>query len=1115
MPTLLLRLLGTFQVEIDGQPLNGFATDKARALLAYLAVERRQPQRRESLSALLWPEQNDERARQSLRQALSHIKQALGGGEFLLVNSQEIQIHPQASLWTDIGEAETLINACNQHRHRSIDHCLACIQRQKDLLGLYKGDFLAGFPSRNSNTFEEWVILTRERLHQNAMNAHIILAELAERQLDLPTALYHAREQIRLEPWREEAHRQAMRLYNLGGERSKALSQYQTCRRILKDELGVEPTDETTDIYEAIRNATIPHRKNIPKPPEPLTPFVGRINEQVEITDQLADPDCRLITILGMGGIGKSRIALQVAHAHAGLYRDGIFYVPLADANDLAFSIASALGYTTPDAGLHLPEILHNKEILLLLDNFEHLIESSGSVSKLLSAVPGLQIIVTSRERLRLREEWVYTLNGLSFPEGKKDAGSHPWDSLTLFENRAIQIDSRFRLTDACRADVVSICQLVEGHPLAIELAASTVAEQSCTEIANSLRQTFDALSPTLQNFPARHRSLRAVFEHSWNLLSIEERIHLTRLSVFAGGFSAAAALNVAEISSQQLASLVAKSLVRHDANGRYSLHESIRQFATEKLENPEAISSRHATYYADLISRHGNVISAAVLNLFQTEHANFRTAWQWSFPQNSHPTEILLTGLSLLYSLRGPLSEGEALFDKSIQDLGKAVSKKELAAKISIELARIYNSQARYADAIELVRAITGESLVQAKALLTWGQTLDAQGECESARPILEKALMLARTLGNKRIEADSLRELGNAANRLAEYDIAIPLYEQSLALSHDLGDKRGESATLNNLGAVEWDLGKLDAAQELYLKALSLYRELGNLPGEAKALNNLSNVAADKSDLSTSLQYSKQALQIHQEMGNPRGQSASFNNLGATYYCLGQYDAARKNYQKALVLHRESGNCQAEAETLANLSLLDCTQGHLETGRDNALNAISLAEKAGDKVNQAIALFYLGRNLLEAGEYDAAEKALLQALALRREVPHPGRIAEIQAELALVAHQKSKNSMALGLLAPVLAIIPTPHALDGTDDPCRIYYLAGKILEANGDNRAESVLEIGRCFVKERAAKITDPSLRKSYQTAHEHSTDKRTHASGGRGTPSQRFKRGNCHR
>lgn len=1048
---LTLQLLGGFHLEQAGNPLTGFATDKARALLAYLAVERTRPHRRESLAALLWPDQSDERARQSLRQALSHLKQALGSEAFLLITPQDIQLHPQADLTTDVSEVESLVKACETHRHRDLEHCLPCLHRQGRLLTKYVGEFLAGFPSQNSELFEEWLIVTRERLHQAAMNAHLALANLEERRGDLPAALQHTRAQIALEPWREESHRQAMRLYAWSGERSQALAQYQACQRTLQLELAASPTAETEHLRELIQTEKLPPPPKTPGFPTPPTAFVGRQRELADLAGQLADPTCRLITLLGMGGIGKSRLALQIARAHAGLYRDGVYFVPLAAASEVPGAIAAALGQTSPDSAARLPDLLRNKDLLLVLDNFEQLVESAESLSPLLEAAPGLQILVTSRERLRLREEWVYTLEGLSYPKPDDirysildnsetefritDSEPRTFDALALFEIRATQSDSRFQLTEAGLADISAICQLVEGHPLAIELAASAVTDRPPGDLLAALRQTFDALAPSLRNLPERHRSLRAVFEHSWSLLNPDERTRLTQLSVFVGRFSAEAAATVAGTSTAQLADLAAKSLVRRETEGRYSLHESVRQFAAEKLENLADAQKRHGAYYAAFAAQLAGAANLSAVEQLEAERANLRAAWEFSVGGNVEITAKLLPALSLLYSLRGPISEGEALFAAAS---GLSGPPSAFKTQVTLELARLYNTQTRHVEAMALARSVP-ES---ARSLLTEGQALSAQGEGEAARPVLEKALALAGE--DKRIRADCLRELGNVANRRSEFDLAVPLYQQSLALARELGDLRGESATLNNWGSLELDLGELEAAKAHFGEALVLYRQLGNRLGEAKALNNLSNVLADQGDLAGSLEFSRRALEIHREMGNPRGQSAALNNLGATYFSLKEYPAARQSYQQALALYRASGNQQAQGETLANLALLDCVLGRLAEGRETARQAIALSEQASDKTNLANSFFYLGRIELAGRNFPAAETALFRALDLRHEAPHPGRMAEIQAELALLACEQGDLALARERIAPVQAAL---EALDGTDEPERIRAIFAKI--------------------------------------------------------------------
>ena len=1060
MPRLNIKLAGTYQTNIDGNPVTGFSTDKARALLAYLAVERTYPHRRESLAALLWPDQSDERARQSLRQALSHIKHALGGDDFLLATPQDVQIHPQADVHTDAGEIFNLVQACEHHHHRRLGACLPCIQRNEKLIWLYSGEFLAGFPSQNSDLFEEWIILVRERLHVQAMQAFSMLADYYQHRGEFAQALHHVRQQIRLEPWREEAYRQAMRLHVLNGETSAALLRYETCCRELEAELGVEPSVETKDLYELIKTGKMPLPKPVAVPPEPFTTFIGRNKEQLELAELLADPTCRLVTLHGPGGIGKTHLAQQVARNHAGLYKDGVFLVPLAGVATIGAgldAIAESLGLPPAilDSEAQLKQILRKKEMLIVLDNFEHLIEGCEILGSLLENARDVIFLVTSRERLRLREEWVYTLEGLSYPSGMELQTPLAFDALQLFERRATRVDRRFKLTPELFADVVNICQLVDGLPLALELAASAVCERTCAEIASALNETFDILDPNLRNLPKRHHGLRAVFEHSWQLLSNDDRVRLAKLSVFRGGFEAEAALDVTGLSLPNLDTLLAKSLVTRSRNGRYMLHESIRHFAAEKNDNFEVVAKRHADYYSALISSSNGVVSGEDMETIRKEHANLRAAWLWSFTGAAHHeiTTILLKGLADLYTMRGPISEGENLFREALADLSQDPGHKDLPAKILLELARLDGVKASYQEAIDICQKVAGETedaLLQARAYLIWGQSLDGQGECETARPILEQALKMANQIGHKQIQADSLRELGNAANRLGDHAVAISYYKRSLELGRELGDKRGESASLNNWATMEWELGNLSYARELYLEAQKLYQQVGNLQGEAKVINNLSNVAADQGDLETALLYCEQALNIHRDMGNPRGQSAVLNNMGANYFCKGDYAAARARYKQALALYRESGNRQAEAETLANLSLLECVLGNLVDGREFALNAIALSEQVGDKISQANVYYYLGRIELADRNFKEAELNLLKALSLRQGVPHPGRIAEIQAELALLALQQGDLVLARERISPVLAIFNDPDSLHGADEPGRVRQLVEMVLKA-----------------------------------------------------------------
>ncbi len=1054
MPSLHIHLLGEFRIELNGRPVNGFATDKVRALLAYLAVERERKHRRESLAALLWADQPYDASRQNLRQALYQIKQAFATDMFLQVTAQEVQLNPDADILVDVEEVLELFKTCEAHPHQSINRCLPCLRRFEVLLERYQGDFLKDFPPQNSDFFEDWLCLTREKLRNYALTAHVELANFAENRRDLKKALFHTLEQVKMEPWREQSHRQLMKLYAQRGERSKALAQYRVCAQIMEEEFSVSPTTETIDLFNRIANDEYRYEREVTHTlPNPFSSFIGRVAECEALSERISHPLCRLITICGMGGIGKSRLALQLVYEHIGLFDDGVFFIPLLGENQFFPAIATVLGFSDIGSIQQLALLMREKELLLVLDNCEHLIDQSEEISYLLEQVPKLKIIVTSRECLHLREEWVYSLDGLSYPVSADDENDH-WDSLILFESRATQVDQSFRLTPANSAEVKKICQFIDGHPLAIELAASTVSKRSCVEIAAEISKDYAALAPTLRNFPPRHRSMRAVFEHSWKLLSEAEQECLTQLSVFAGSWSKLAANEVAGAELEILCQLVDKSLVRRSAEGRFSLHENIRQFAAEKLQNTYAVQEAHCRYYSKF-SRQSKDTSMA-LSMLQFERANLRVAWEWALKYQPNNLEDLLHGLVLLYSLQGPVSEGEQLFRLAYRKICAKVKNKNhaelqtISAMLAIELARLLTIQHHYRKAITLLDTVSGEPPIVAKAMLFKGQALSAQGKCKDAQPVLLSALAIAEKNKDYQIEADCLRELGNTANRLADFAAAEEWYQRSLSLSRQIGDKRGESACLNNCALIQWELGDIKSAEEGFLNALDLYRELGSRLGEAKALNNLANAAADRGDYSASLQYLKQALQIHTEMGNPRGQSAVLNNIGATYFSLCQYDSAKYAYRQALKIHIDSGNYQAQGETLANLSLLECVQGNLDNGRQYAVRAIELAQKMGDPVTLANATYYLGRIELSDGKLDKAEIILQRAFSLRSKVAHPGRLAEIQIELAFVAYKRGEVELALKRIEPVMNAINDSSLLDGTDDPEHIreivFILTGK---------------------------------------------------------------------
>ena len=363
------------------------------------------------------------------------------------------------------------------------------------------------------------------------------------------------------------------------------------------------------------------------RPLSPLTSFVGREQELARITRLLLDePDCRLLTLSGPGGVGKTRLALKISEQLPDRFADGVYFVSLVGVSGpefLAPAIIDALHFSFSggtDPKVQMLNHLRKKEMLLVLDNFEHLInpfsippemiKATNLLLEILMATAGVKLLITSRERLNLQAEWLISLQGLSYPAGEPAPNEVRYEAMELFRQRARHTQSNFDLTTEW-SNVARICQLVAGLPLAIELAAAWVYQISCDEIAGELAKNLDLLTTSWPDLPVRHRSLKSVFEHSWQLLSAEEKAVMRSLSVFQGGFDRQAARAVARANLAHLSALVDKCMLHRTQTGRYELHELLRQFTTEKLHKSsvkiEQIRQRHCDYYIAFLHRLGN----------------------------------------------------------------------------------------------------------------------------------------------------------------------------------------------------------------------------------------------------------------------------------------------------------------------------------------------------------------------------------------------------------------------------------------------------------------------------------------------------------------------------
>lgn len=690
---LRLEYLGGMQITRAGTPLTGFVSVKAPALLCYLAVTGR-PQFRLVLAGLLWGDLPEEDASANLRKALSNLRDL--AGDHLIITPHTVTFDRRSAYWLDVAAFLQRVDRevsgqgdGEAGRQGLLAHSLVSVPTSSlptylpDLhaaADLYRGDFLDGFYVRHAPMFEEWVLGQREGLRRVAEHVLKRLARDYAGQGEVGLAMDYTARLLALDPWQEEAHRQMMALLAQLGERSAALAQYETCRRLLREEFGVEPMAETMAFYRRIRAIGAPRPHNLAAP---VTSFVGRAAELALLASRLADPRCRLLTILGPGGVGKTRLALEAASAAKeqinDAFLDGVYFVSLlavCSASALAAAVAPAIGCPLSpgaDPQAELLRYLRDRELLLVLDGFEHLVGEAGCLTILLEHAPRVKLLVTSQQRLNLAGEWPLELGGLPYASLGTTAGVETYDATQLFLQRARQADPAFAPATLDTQAITFICELVEGLPLAIELAASWVKAMRCLEIAQAVESGLDVLTAFQRDLPTRHRSIQATFEHSWRLLSTVERQALRRLAVFRGGFTRESAERVAGADWALLTALVDKSLLRRARSGRYEMHGLLRLFAAERLaEAPtegDDVRARHACHYlgefmAQRFAESRDGMQREALEGFREEFGNVQAAWAWAIELELHDAiGRSCLPLARFYAMLGWRREGEAAF--------------------------------------------------------------------------------------------------------------------------------------------------------------------------------------------------------------------------------------------------------------------------------------------------------------------------------------------------------------------------------------------------------------------------------------------------------------------
>jgi predicted ATPase/transcriptional regulator with XRE-family HTH domain len=703
----------------------------------------------------------------------------------------------------------------------------------------------------------------------------------------------------------------------LAGLLAKALEipdeDQQTFIRVARGELNLKrlaqlpleparPLPDVASLLQAQPGITLQANLTSPSPihriPLQTTPLIGREAEFAALERLFNDPQCRLLTLTGIGGIGKTRLAIEFALGKQVAFPGGVFYFPLTSVNSpqkIVPAIADVLGCGFSGPAEPKEQLLNyianhiRQAALFIFDNLEHLLVQNPTedekfgvvelIAEILARVPDINILGTSRERLNLHGEWAYELHGLSVPSTDFVGLLEEYDSIALFVKSAQRIRPDFQATVADQLSLIQISQLVEGVPLAIELAAAWVGVLSCQEIAREIKSNMDFLTTSMRDIPERHRSLRATFDHSWKLLSQDERRALCQLSVFHGGFDRHAAQQIAGASLPLLASLSAKSLVRRTENGRYDLHEVIRQFALSRLnEHPfnYETHARHSEYYLALVrdseSKLKSASQQATIRQLTGEIDNIRAAWVWAIEQhNFDQLGQAGRGFGWYFEIAGLYREG--------------IEQLELLA------------QALKADPQdEARRRLMGLALIH-QALLCF-----RKGEFERACHLYEESILILRPIGDHILLADALVFLGTILYMFGEYERSRALQEEGLLYARQGNQRWFEAWAVFNLGHLDSLMGCYAEGYQQMLAGLAIWRALGDPHAIALGLNFLAPTLIKLGRFEEAKAFMQESIALCERSKNRWGMGTAYRHLGLAYLAAGQFTPAQAHILKSL---------------------------------------------------------------------------------------------------------------------------------------------------------------------------------------------------------------------
>ena len=1022
MSGLVITLLGPPRVELNGVPLQ-ISTRKAVALLSYLAVTGI-PHTRDALATLFWPESDHTHARGALRYTLAQLKAVLGDG-WLAIAREQIGLASGGPIAIDITidavQVKHLLAQVQAHGHPAQPLCDECLARLQEIVRLYQGRFLAGFGLADCPEFDDWLLFEGEQLEQLQAKALAMLVEAYRASGVLSTAIVYAQRWLALDSLDEAVNHLLIELYLANNQRSAARRHFANYTQLCQSELGVSPGPEITELMaraqspEPAPTRTPPEASTPPPPPrqaQPLptptgdagrhhshplpvlkTPLLGRERELSDIGALLDDPNCRLLTLLGPGGSGKTCLALAVAHARQKREAHGVVFVPLVGLttpNMVIGTLAAAIGARLDeqgDAQQQLLDQLREEHLLLVLDNLEHLLErpleltadAPGLVVTLLDAIltaaPNVQLLVTSQTRLHLYEEQLYIVEGLTYPRAEleldkfadSNATANAYGALQLFTHRARRVQPNFALTPATLPGVLRLVRLLAGQPLAIELAAAWIgtltADEITDEITGELAAGIDLLATKAHNLPERHRSMRATYLFSWMRLKPAEQALHQALSVFRGGFTRAAAADVTAATPRALQALLDQSLLTRtsakEEGTRYTIHELLRQFAAEQLardpRREAQVRQRHAAYYLGRIAalrvnsgaKNPGGHHQATLAAIESKLENVRVAWIWAVEQQLFGLLAEgMEGLCDFYQRRGRVEEGLAACDAVLNRFDQATPNLPLDATAALVLGHA----------------------------LTWKAAFEiSRGHLVLAATLAERSLLILPPTAHG-VRAFAHRSLGQIAFLSSDLAAARHWLEGSLTLYQTDGNQVGAAHVVAFLGRTAWLAGDYAQARHWYMSGLSIHQAHGDVVESARTLADLAMVTLYSGAQEEGLRLIQECQALIEKLDDPLEIVRVQRQLGTALLYSGLHAQAQPQFEACIAVDKMVGNRYSLVQDQLMLGLTHLSQRHFYEVNAIGEEVFSLARALGLQRDSGFSLMLCAFAKLGLGAYQRA---------------------------------------------------------------------------------------------------------------------------------------------